>query len=649
MLKVNIDRGQDYLDYLKPFILDILAKENIEIINDEKIHELLLSNFGLDIPNRSIQVILKRLSKKHPIKKESGIYKVTGNLKPKTDISTQKTEVERHIKAVISGLIEFSKSTVTPIGLEEKAVKALLDFLSRFNIPCLKAYLRGTAIPNIEQSYKGDIVLVSKYVIHLQKTDLARFKRFMILVQGHMCANALTCPDLAQVPDTYKKVTFYFDTPLLVQLFGLDIQYNQEAVKNLIYLLRKLDGKVAVFSHSRDELKQVIQNSAEYLDNPKGRGNIVREARRSGKTKSDLLLLVQQVDDKLAEFDISEEQTPQYEPKFQIDEQVLDTMLEDGVSHRNLVAKKHDINSVRSIYVLRKGTAPATVERSRAVLVTSNTKFAKVAWQYGKKHEELSQVSSVITDFSLANMAWLKAPMGAVDLPEIEVLAFSYSALRPSKELLNKYLDETERLEKQGKITPRSHQLLRSHPQVDKELMDLTMGDEEALRKETITETLSRITNEIKKEESGKLTEEQRRHKETLSRITNEIKKEESGKLTTEQRRHKETQKKLNEERQKAQNTKNRLYWRCKEKANFYSWFLTGLLIILQIGLVFLSIWFKLSLLLAIIISLLIVAFNVFGLTYWKVQKKFQKWLEAFLLKKEEKATGLDLSNKGIS
>ncbi len=626
MLKVNIDRGQDYLNYLKPFILDILAKENIEIISDGKIHELLLTKFGLDIPERSIQVILTRLSRKYPIKKESGIYKITGNLKPKTDISTQKTEVERHIKAVISGLIEFSKSTVTPIDSEEKAVKALLDFLSRFNIPCLKAYLRGTAIPNIEQNYKGDIVLVSKYVIHLQKTNPERFESFMILVQGHMCANALTCPDLAQVPDTYKNVTFYFDTPLLLQILGLNMDYNKEAVKNLIDLLLRLDGKVAVFSHSRDELKGVIETVANNLDNKKSRGSIVVEARHSGKTKSDLLLLAQQIDDKLSEFHISEEQTPEYDPdkyQFQIDEEIFDQVLDDEVPYYHQRAKQNDINSVRSVYILRKGRSPDTVERSRAVLVTSNTRFAKVAFQYGQKYEEFQKVSSVITSFSLANMAWLKSPMGAVSIPEIEILAFSYSALRPSKELLNKYLDETERLKKQGKITERDHQLLRSSIYVDQELMDLTMGDEEALRKETITETLKRVTNEIKKEESGKLTEEQRRHKET--------------------------QKKLDEERKTVQNTKNRLYWRCNNKAKYLSWGITIAIIILQATLVFIGSRFDLSLIYTTILTVLVLSFSVFELTSWKIQKKFQKYFLANFLKKEGKATELDLSNKGIS
>ena len=624
ILKVNIDHGRDYLDYLKPFIVDILAHENLERVTDEKIHQLLLTKFGLYIPQRSIQIVLKRIAKNYPLKKQEGIYKITGTLQPNINIAVQKAKVQRHIQAVISGLIAFSKSTKNPIDSDTRAEKVLLDFLSKFNIPCLKAYLRGTALPDIEDSHKGDIVLVSKYIIKLQKTDPERFKTFMILVQGQMYANALTCPDLAQIPDTYKDVTFYFDTPLLLQLLGLNTDYAKKAIKNLIELLHQLSGKVAVFSHSRDELKWTIQSSAEYINKQEGRGSIVREARRSGKTKSDLLLLVQKIDDKLQNLQIQVENTPRYDPdqyRFQIDESILDDMLEDEVSYRNPEARKHDINSVRSIYVLRKGSSPNTVEKSKAVLVSSNIAFAKVAYNYGKKYKELKQVSSVITSFSLANMAWLKAPLGANQIPELEVLAFSYVALRPSPEWLHKYLNEIEKLEKTDKtdkITARDHQLLRSSFHVEKELMDMTMGDEDALTEETITEALKRVTSEIKKEETEKLTKEQKQHQET--------------------------RKKLTEERTKNYETKDRLYWFCNKKAKHWSYFLTILVIILSIifGIIGLL---ECPFLYKIISVLLVISLNVFGFTSWKMQKKFKKWFLVFFLKNTERATGISLSH----
>jgi len=127
-----------------------------------------------------------------------------------------------------------------------------------------------------------------------------------------------------------------------------------------------------------------------------------------------------------------------------------------------------------------------------------------------------------------------------------EVIAFSYAALQPSKGLLDKYLGEIEKLEKQGAITEQDHQLLRSSDIAQRELMNLTLGEEDALTDQTITETLARVTTEIKKEENEKYREEQAAHLKT--------------------------QQDLAAERAERQSLQKRLYWRCHAKATACAW-----------------------------------------------------------------------------
>ena len=147
--------------------------------------------------------------------------------------------------------------------------------------------------------------------------------------------------------------------------------------------------------------------------------------------------------------------------------------------------------------------------------MSSNSRFAKAAFKYGKHYEELRQVSSVITDFSLANMAWLKSPLGAPALPMNEVIAFSYAALQPSKQLLEKYIGEIDKLEKQGDFTARNHQLLRYSPLAQQELMNLTLGEEDEFTDKTVPELLDLVTAKIKKNENEKYQTEQVAHYQT--------------------------------------------------------------------------------------------------------------------------------------
>ena len=557
MLKVHVDLGQDYMDYLRTFILQVLVAHTPDPVTDVIVRDLIRADFGLEIPDRAVQVVLKRLSRRYPVKKEGGVYRITGEL-PDPRINVKKADATRHIDAVISDLGEFSKGTAKPIGSHDEAVTAICAFLTQFNIPCLRAYLRGTAIPAIEGQHHSQIVLVSKYVLALQNTDPERFESFLVVVKGHMLANALLCPDLKNAPKSYKGVTFYLDTPLLVRQLGLEGEPKQAAINNLVALVLSLGATVATFSHSRAELESVITGAAQYIESPNGRGSIVTEARRRGTTKSDLLVLAGQIDDKLKDARIDVLNTPRYVEGFQIDETAFEEVLGDEVSYLNPRAKEYDINSVRSIYVLRAGTSPTIVERSKAALVTSNAGFSRAAFQYGQKHEESRKVSSVITDFSLANMAWLKAPLGAPAVPMTELLAFSYAALEPSSELLEKYLGEIDKLEKQGKITARDHQLLRSSQLAQTELMNLTLGEEDALTEQTVTETLRRVTEEIKKEESNK--------------------------YRMEQAAHQETRKQLAEQRTIKKDVQERLYWRCRRRATVCAWCASIIIVGLLIG-----------------------------------------------------------------
>ncbi len=81
--------------------------------------------------------------------------------------------------------------------------------------------------------------------------------------------------------NNYKQVTFYLDTPLLIHYIGLEDRTRQVATTELLRLLRNLDGKICAFSHSRDELKGVLQGAATNLETPSGRGTIIIEARRT--------------------------------------------------------------------------------------------------------------------------------------------------------------------------------------------------------------------------------------------------------------------------------------------------------------------------------------------------------------------------------
>ncbi|MCY1233434.1 hypothetical protein D9M72_459750 [compost metagenome] len=196
---------------------------------------------------------------------------------------------------------------------------------------------------------------------------------------------------------------------------------------------------------------------------------------------------------------------------------------------------------MRSIYVLRKGLAPHSIERSKAVFVTSNASFSKAAFEYGKKHDQSREVSTVITDFSLANTAWLKAPHGASLLPQKEVLALAYASSQPTPKFWSRVLEEIDKLQESGEISARDHQLLRSSRHVQEELMKLTLGSEASLTKESITTTVKRVTEDIRREDAEQI--------EKITSLSNDLRD------------------KLIQEKAQTQKIRENIYWAAEEKA----------------------------------------------------------------------------------
>ena len=521
ILRVTVDQGGDYLDYLRPLILQVLVDHESQVLTAAAVAHIVNDSFGLKIPERSVAIVLKRIARRYRMRKDHGAYHIREGL-PDPQIATKLASTESQIADVIHGFRQFSEETPKPIHSDADAILAITTFLAEFDVTCLRAFLRDTTIPDMPVHDQTDVVLVSKYVQHVRQHNTDDFARFLVLVQGHMLANALLCPDLQKAPKSYKDVVFFLDTPLLVQRLGLEGVAKKDAVRELVALVHDLGGTVAAFSHTRDELRTVLQGAASYVDRPAGRGAIVYEARRRGTTRSDLILLAETVDEQLERFNIKVKQTPPYLERFQIDETVFEGILEDEVGYHNPRAREYDINSVRSIYAIRGDLATPSIEKARAVIVTSNRAYAQAAWDYGGRFHASEGVSSVITDFTLANIAWLKTPMRPPSIPATQLLAFSFAALEPSTELLNRYYDEIERLQEKGNVTERDHQLLRSSPLAYEELVHTTLGNAGAISEESIAATLERVSDAIAVEQLERLRIEEQAHEETRSALGSE-------------------------------------------------------------------------------------------------------------------------------
>lgn len=491
------DKEGDAYSVFEPLVIDLLSKARPPEITDDNVARQFLSYYGLHIPVQSMQHILRRLAKQGYLAREHGMYRVTEKAMPVALLDQDRKEAEENTALIVSEFISFCQKEFDRKISEETAVKAILAFLDKFSVDCLRAYVFHSSLPKPrDQGIKHEYA-VGRFIFSAQEGKSDLFKRIIFLVQCQMCANAVLCPDLQSLDRKFGRVSFYLDAPLLLNLIGLHGRPAQQSTEQLLELVRNLEGRLFIFEHSIMEAQTIISNTKPRLHDYSVSNRVLRACRDDQFQLTDIELAEESIDRRLQELSVEIARTPEYVKEHQVSEVDLEAFIRERVTHATDRATIIDINSIRSIFVLRAGIVPLRLEDAGHVFVTDNSALARAAWEYSKEHNSFREVSPVIADYSLANIAWLKAPMKAPDLPTIETLALCYAAVSPQANFAAKLLGTIDQLRSKGHIDAAAHAAIRSSKAYEKELMRLTMGDEEALRPSTAMAALEKLKEQL--------------------------------------------------------------------------------------------------------------------------------------------------------
>lgn len=529
LLKRQIDSGKDYYDYLVPFIEQIFIEEPNDAFGADEIQAFLESDFGLKIPQLVVDFVLMRMKRKHYLKDISSKFSKGEHFNGR-DIAPQKQISLSQIGDVQQALVKYAISLGRDNFSEESATDAIQKFLKKFQIECIQSYVQDNALPDLPQTEYWEEGLVGLFVAEIIETNFALFEKFMVLVQGNMLANALLSNDTSTPPDTFRKTTFYFDTPNLLHALGYSGEDKQKLVNEMIILLKRLDGRIAVFAHNIEEAEGVVDAVANNIDNLKYAHkplNIV--ARENGWKKSEMIQRKEALENDAIKLGFEIKRTPSQSNALHIDEEGLQSLLNagDAYDQDNVRRMNYDIKSIKSIYVLRKGssrhdTSPRRIEDCNAILVTSNSVLVQAAYNFTKQLKGEAGYSSVIGTFSLTNIAWLKAPNFARNLIDAQTMAHAYSAMRLSRTELQQVIDNVEGLVVEGEESHDNLQLLRSSTNVERELAMAKAGGENLQDNETISAVIGRVRSTYSAETDitkQKLKEEIEAHKKTQQQL----------------------------------------------------------------------------------------------------------------------------------
>ncbi|MDL2285512.1 hypothetical protein LJB93_02065 [Desulfovibrio sp. OttesenSCG-928-F07] len=536
VIRTLANSEKNFLDFIVPFAYE--AAQNISSpFNCTDICKYIADNFGLRIPERTIELTIKKIMRKGFITKQDKKYNFI-EVQTKGLCILQHAESARLIiDEVISNIKLFAEEKTGKEYSDEQIIDAIIHFLSLFSVDCLKFYHQQSVLPVQEiRKENWQVILISAYITAQQKLGKNTLDKFMIVAYGHMLTTSLLCPDLKEATKAYNGVRFFFDTSNIIESLGLDGTLAQESAKLLFKQIKGLGGKICCFTHTVDEIKHVIHSSANFINKDSGVGGIVQEARRQGVEAADLISFAETIEDNIDASGIEIVASPSYIKDFQIDEKKFEAYLDKSLKYKNINAKHIDINSIRCVFALRKNERAITIEKTKAIFVTKNTNFAQAACEYSFDIENVI-LSPVIDSYTLANIAWLKSPMDAPLLPAKELIAFSYAALRPDETFWKSVISQAEKLQSSGEISATQLQIIRGSVEVQEHIITSTLGDEDKISKETITDavltaTLS-IENKVREESELAIT----RLQDQLNLLNTTLKEKEKEKQENENKK----------------------------------------------------------------------------------------------------------------
>ena len=525
LLSLQLNNGKDYLDYLKGFVIEAIRQIPEPSYNNVSVQKIILNEFGLRIPVATLAICLKRLQKEKIIERtKDGRQFQTLNL-PTHSIAGDRETTRNKINEVINQLAGFVTQRYQQNWNEEETTATLTSFVRNHSIDFVRFSEFRSPLPELDAYSASKHFIVASFIQHCEQSQPGTFESIKTLVESHILANALLCPDLQENGTGFKGITFVLDTRLMLKAFDLEASIDTENINGLFETILKLRGTLCIFPETKNEVRSVLRNVIQNFQRGIAKGPVGEELRKRGRGISNVIFAETNLEENLKKLKISTLPSPAYNAQtypFQIDEQALRSEIEEEFGHTTESAIRHDISVVRNICALRRGQRVSRIEECKFVFLTTNSALSRAAFNQQRAENGGWLFSTVITDYHLSHLAWLKSPMQSGDLARTEILSSCHAAMRPPQALWREYLTEADKLMAEGRVSEQDHEALRLSINAPEELMDVTQGEIEGITEANLRTILARLKQSYVAEKEEELQHERSAHEQTKRAFTDQ-------------------------------------------------------------------------------------------------------------------------------
>jgi hypothetical protein len=513
-MKINSDRGLDYVDNFVFFAVHIFKIREYQEIKISDIKKDFEEEYGLLLPYHAVFAILNKCKKRGYIYKENKNFFLNKEKIIKDDFSIESSSQQRKINEIIKSFKEYILSlkmdSFTPT--EEECEAALLSFIRDHNSDILSSS-EGSVLPSAPAD-KKTLYFLGKFIDKVSKDDAKTFDYLIDLSFGQALADTIVCDDFKNYLYDLSGLHCYLDANIIFGLLGIDGLMYQTANEEFLNVLVKSGAKLFIFSHTHEEIIGILNSCLKWLEHPRFE---IEKAHRAmiyfvsnNKTKSDVELLIIQLESVLQKFKITIQQKPIHDKKpnsFEIDEASLEQKIKKAYGYDPIYPAvgeetiNRDIDSISAIYRLRRGMISRSLKSSGYIFITTNNALAYATHLLDREHFGSSGVSPCLTDNFVGRLLWIYNPQKYREVNKKKFLADASSIAQPSKILIKRYLAEIIKLKNNKNITEEQYFLLKGETKAINMLGEKTFNNLESFNSKTAQEILSDLQEERAKEE----------------------------------------------------------------------------------------------------------------------------------------------------
>ena len=546
--------GDNIIEAYIPFVSTLIASNKYKEIKIEQICDDFYYKYSFKIPAMPMKEILLRMQKKDMIYRDKK-GKIIPNLDKiyETDFESEYKETLKKYENISNKYIEFTKEKFQINVSKEKAEECFSEFIKEnFLDTVLNDENIKEVIDNIDkEQISKEMYAFYKYVIYMYKTDYELFKVIQKFCMGYIVANALSIDNISSSNVIFKNKKIFFDTNFILRLLGLEGEFYKNSYMGIIDVLRENNCKLYVFSHTYDEIKNILETAKVNLNNTNELSPEVQKYFwNNNKTEGDIILLIATLDKKLNELGIfiSRVAYDNTNHKYEIDEQALyDEIINIYSRGKNFDEKTKsdmiwtDVKSMALIYRDIKLIRAYSIQTLQDVFVTTNQALAYACKNFDKTlGKKENAIAPCMTDIFLGTILWVQNPIRYDKYNEKQILASCYSSVKLNNKSLNKFSVELENLKEKQIITNEDYMLMKDYKIVEDMLSDKIMGNSDNIDEKTTFEVIQEIKDNITKNYEAQIQKEkeanliskkekniaEEKYENLLSNVKDEIKKD---------------------------------------------------------------------------------------------------------------------------